>query len=143
LLNRAAEVLFQDHRFEPAAREQIIEIQAWSGADLGFPEGATYQALAARARDAGFHECPLELGPHLRLQFPEQLETPLAEERVGLRAPPGAITVASVALDDGAQTPRGFYLLNRDGRLWLRGYWASAEHVWYPEDVLVFCRPDS
>jgi hypothetical protein len=140
LLNRAAEMLFEDPRFEPDLRERVVEIQAWSGAELGFSEGARYGELALRARERGFQECPLELGPHLRLQFLAQLDAPSAGDAVGQRAPPGALTIASAAVDDSERTPRGFYLIRRDGRLWLRGYWGSPEHVWHPEDVLIFCR---
>ena len=85
LLNRAAEVLFQDPRFVPAAREHFLETHALSGADLGFAEGFTYELLIARARDAGFQECPLELGPHLRMQLPDQLEATSTAEPVGVR----------------------------------------------------------
>jgi hypothetical protein len=141
LLNQAAELLFQHHRFQPDARERVFEIKAWSGADLGFSGGATYRDLTLRAHERGFQECPLELGPHLRMQYAEPLDARPPEATLGQRAPPGSVTVASAALEDGEQTPRGFYLVRRDGRQWLRGYRASKEHVWRAEDVLVFCRP--
>jgi hypothetical protein len=140
LFNRAAEILFEDPRFEPAVDERVLEIQASSVAELGFSEGASYRELVLRASERGFRECPLELGAHLRLQYAEQPDAPSTEAAVGQRAPPGSLTVASAALDDTEQGPRGFYLVRRDGRPWLRGYWASREHLWHPEDVLVFCR---
>jgi hypothetical protein len=111
-----------------------------SVAELGFSEGATYPQITARALEAGLTECPLELGPHLRVQFPDQLEAPTATPSTVRRAPPGSIIVASPPLDDEVFTPRGFYLRRLGGALWLRGYWSSIDHVWAAPDVFVFSR---
>jgi hypothetical protein len=138
-LNRAAEALFEDPRFAPPQREQELEARAFSVRELGLAEGGTYRNVVERARDLGFIECPLELGAYLRLELADQedvMGAPPAEQG----APAGAITVASAPLGDEEDTPRGFYLLRREGVAWLRGYWASSDHVWRPQDVLLFCR---
>ena len=139
-LNEAAKVLFEDRRFTPAAASQVIDIVSRSVADLGFPEGATYGQLTARASASGWVECPLELGPHLRLQFVDQAEGADGSAVMHGRAPPGSITVASPPLDETDETPKGFYLRRVDGVLCLRGYRSWPGHVWSPDDVLVFCR---
>lgn len=139
-LNRAAEVLLDDPRFALSARSEVVEIAAFSVAELGFDEGATYGQLVARALERGCGECPLELGPHLRMQFLDQPEGAAGYPATQHRAPPGSITVASPPLDDRDETPKGFYLRRIDGVLWLRGYWASRDNVWRPEDTLVFAR---
>ncbi len=139
-LNQAAETLFEDRRFTVLDREQVIEIAAVSVAELGFGEGATHAQIRARALESGLAECPLELGPHLRLQFPDQLEGSAGFPPTRHRAPPGAITVASPSLDDRDETPRGFYLRRINGVLWLRGYWSSSAHICGAEDVFVFSR---
>ena len=72
-LNDAAEALFADRRFETGSRTEVIAIVSVSVAELGFDEGATYRQLTARALESGLAECPLELGPHLRMQFLDQL----------------------------------------------------------------------
>ena len=137
-LNTAAEVLFEDRRFTTLDRQHITGIVALSVAELGFGGGATYGQIAERALESGFFECPLELGPHLRLQFLDQPDAamPLTHGR----APPGSLTIASGPLDDADETAKGFYLSHVEGVLWLRGYWSWAGHVWSPEDVLVFGR---
>src|SRR5687767_15563988 len=71
-LNQFAEALFQDPRFTVLRERHVIEIAAVSVAELGFGEGATHGQLIARALEWGLVECPLELGPHLRLQFQDQ-----------------------------------------------------------------------
>jgi hypothetical protein len=137
-LNTAADALFDDHRFTTLDGSRVIEIVIRSVADLGFERGATYGELTTRASGLGWVECPLEVGPHLRLQFLDQPEAPAASRAATQRAPPGSITVASPPLDDTDETPKGFYLMRFDGALWLRGYWSAADHVWSPDDVLLF-----
>ena len=41
-------------------------------------------------------------------------------------------------LSDDDEVPKGFYLRRIEGVLWLRGYRAGAEHVWSPDDRLLF-----
>jgi len=137
-LNQAANDLFADHRFVPDSESRVIEITARSVADLGFDSGATYDQITARALESGLAECPLELGPHLRMQFLDQPEGAFGVPTTHGRAPPGGLTVASSPLDDTDETPKGFYLRRVDGMLWLRGYWSWPGHIWSPEDVLVF-----
>lgn len=71
-LNRAAEALFEDPRFEPSAEEQALETRAFAVHELGLARGGTYRDVVERARALGFVECPLELGPHSRLQYRDQ-----------------------------------------------------------------------
>jgi hypothetical protein len=85
--------------------------------------------------------CPLELGPHPRLQFLDQPEGHLGHPSSKHRAPHGSITVASRPLTEDYETPKGFYLRRIDGVLWLRGYCSAPDDIWNPEDRLVFCRP--
>jgi len=139
-LNRAADMLFEDYRFAPLGEAHVVEIVTLSVDELGFGEGATYGQLIARALESGLTECPLELGPHLRMQFLDQPEGSAGLPATQGRVPPGAITIASASLDEKDETPKGFYLRRIDGVLWLRGYWSWAGHVWNPEDVLVFAR---
>jgi len=142
-LNQAAEDLFQDERFQPTTKELDISIMVLSPAELGFRDGANYPQIVARAQERGLQECPLELGPYLRLQYQEATQrepaqdTQAAQSSSG-KAPLGSITVASPPLDQEEQTPKGFYLRSLDGERWLRGYWADFQHLWSADDLLVF-----
>jgi hypothetical protein len=138
-LNASADALFADPRFEPSERARTIEIVTRTVADLGFAAGATYGELVARAHESGWAECPLELGPHLRLAFLDQPEAPDEPPTRG-EAPPGSITIASPPLDDGDETPKGFYLRRADGIRWLRGYRSWPGHRWNLRDRFVFSR---
>jgi len=138
--NRAAEDLFNDCRFSPSRESAEIRIKAVSVLDLGFPSGATYQQLIEEASSIGLFECPLELGPYLRLQFLDQQGTSNHGPEEKGRAPQGAITVTSKPLGEADEIPKGFYLRRANGRLWLRGYWSGPAHVWSKEDLLVFAK---
>jgi len=143
-LNAAAETLFEDRRFTVLDEGRVIEIEieiaAVSVGELGLNEGASYAQVTARALESGLVECPLELGPYLRMQFPDQPEADGGASTTRGRAPPGSITIASPPLDDTEGPPKGFYLRRAEGVSWLRGYWASPDHVWDPDRVLVFAR---
>lgn len=138
LMNQAAEDLFTDARFQPSKHASEVKIAARTVESLGFESGASYAQIVARARELGHEECPLELAAYLRLQYVDQ---PVSAERPKSAepgSPPGAITVATAPLDDSDDVPKGFYLRNIDGTLWLRGYWSDALHIFNPDDVFVF-----
>lgn len=141
LLNEAARRLFSDARFITSPESSIVQAVQMSVAALGFPEGAMFSELVAGARSRGLQTCPLELGPHLRLQFPEQAEGAVGQAATRGCAPPGSVTVASEPLAEDDETPRGFYVRRIEGKLWLRGYRSWPGHRWSPQDVVMFCVP--
>ncbi|MFO0603078.1 MAG: hypothetical protein U0324_07885 [Polyangiales bacterium] len=137
-LNPLADALFADLRFVPAPTASRVALARVSVASLGLPDGGTFAELVAQATARGLALCPMELGPHLRLAFTDQPEGAVGQAATVHRAPPGAITVASAPLCEDDDVPKGFYLRRIEGTLWLRGYTAGPEHVWRPEDELVF-----
>lgn len=142
-LNEAGRVLFAHDGFtthDQASRLTTIEL---SVANLGCSTGANMAHIHERAARLGLSLCPLELGPHLRLQYLDQAEGATGQPPSRHRAPPGSLTVASPALAPDDETPKGFYLRRMEGVLWLRGYRSGPEHLWSPEDRLVFCLPQN
>ena len=142
-LNSAASLLFSDDRFTASEHGATVRVVFASVRSLGLPHGATFARIVERAHAEGLALCPLELGPHLRLQLTDQPEGSVGQPSSHHRAPPGSITVASLPLDHSYETPRGFYLRRIDGELWLRGYRSSELHTWSPLDILAFLRPGS
>jgi len=141
LLNDAAQALFADARFTTSSVSSLVETVQVSVAALGFPDGATFAMVVERAATNGLLLCPLELGPHLRLQFTDQPEGSLGQPASKHCAPPGSLTLASAAVAEDDETPKGFYLRRIEGDLWLRGYQSWQGHNWSPQDVFVFVRP--
>ena len=109
-LNEAAQALFADARFVTSGvSSAVAAIQVSVGA-LGFPVGATFSDLVGRARSQGLRLCPLELGPHLRLQFTDQAEGAAGNDVTRGCASPGSLTVASKPVSNDDETPKGFYM---------------------------------
>lgn len=137
-LNDSGLALFADDRFTTSGTSLVIRTCQATPAGLGFAQGATFAEIEARAAGLGLSLCPLELGPHLRLQLLDQPEGSLGHPPSRHRAPPGSITIASRPLAQDDATPKGFYLRRIDGVPWLRGYHAGPGHVWSPDDLFVF-----
>lgn len=139
-LNESAHTLFANNRFVTAqARHSLATVELTVG-DLGFPQGATTAELYAKAAALGLALCPLELGPHLRLQYLDQPEGYWGQPLRQHQAPSGSITIASEPLTQDDEFPKGFYVRRIKGELWLRGYRAGSDHVWEADDHMLFCR---
>ncbi len=138
-INAAGLLLFDHPGFTTATAVSTISTIECSVGDLGFTNGATIEEIHRRGAGLGLSLCPLELGPHLRLQFLEQPEGASGHPPSSHRAPPGAVTIASACLTDDDDTPKGFYLRNIHGTLWLRGYRSGPGHTWSSADRFVFC----
>jgi hypothetical protein len=142
-LNQLAEDLFADDRFQTGAEGATVGVRAVCPEGLGFPEGANTGELTVAAQRRGLVFCPLELGPHLRLQYMQQAAAAESAGASSGKAPPGAITLVSQPPDDADHRPWGFYLHCVGGQQWLRGYRSWSGHVWHAKDVLVFMRARS
>jgi hypothetical protein len=139
-LNPLGIALFEHPGFATQTTRELLDIACVSVAELGLPDGGSYAEIVQAAMQADLVECPIELGPHLRIAFLCQEEI-IAFGPVQNQAPPGAITVASPPLDTDEATPRGFYLRCYEGSLWLRGFRSWPGHVWRAEDQFVFAKP--
>lgn len=138
LMNEYAKRLFAYDNFTTSDLTYSLKTVELTVHDLGFLEGATTDQIFKRASEVGLDLCPLELGPHLRLQYLDQPEGYLGKPSLEHQAPYGSITIASEILTEDEDFPKGFYLRRIHGVLWLRGYVAGPEHVWKPEDHFIF-----
>ncbi|WP_331240286.1 hypothetical protein [Lacticaseibacillus paracasei] len=136
-LNPHGESLFDDPRFTVSPQAHPETVVFVTVADLGFPNGANLPTIFQKAESIGWQLCPLELAVYLRLQWQGQ-EKSTNNILHKHEAPQGAVTVASPVIDPDPNHPKGFYLRNIDGQLWLRGYICDDEYVFYPEDRFAF-----
>lgn len=134
-INDYGKQLLADERFSVSKTPYRIEISERTVADLGFPEGATLLEIYQRAEELGLSLCPLELGPYLRMQYRDQ---PIAEDSAPNQAPAGSLTIASEPVSEDDGFPKGFYLRNIAGQLWLRGYTVDEKHLWSAADHFIF-----
>lgn len=139
-MNDSAKKLFASELFYTnLTLSSLMTIELMVG-NLGFPQGATTTQIYAKAKALDLGLCPLELGPHWRLQYLDQPEGFWGHPVRQHQAPSGSITVASELLTPDDDFPKGFYLRRIQGELWLRGYHAGSEHVWQADDHLLFCQ---
>jgi hypothetical protein len=138
-LNEFAVTLLSSKALEIAEVRRSLFTAEVSVGDLGLYRGADISGIYAMARKSGLLLCPLNVGPHLRLQYLDQPEGAVGYPTYSRRAPPGSITIASAWPDEDDDFPKGFYLRRIEGTLWLRGYRSDAEHIWDPNDRFVFC----
>ncbi|MGE7690433.1 helicase [Lysinibacillus sp. NPDC097214] len=143
LMNEYGERLFTDDKFITSDTMYSLQTVELTVGDLGFPEGANTARIFKRAGELGLELCPLELGPHLRLEYLDQLEAYSGDTLQQQQAPSGSITIASEILTEDDEFPKGFYLRRINGVLWLRGYYADELHVWNPIDHFIFCQKNT
>lgn len=139
-MNEYGEILFADDKFTTSDTKYSLKTVELTVMDLGFPDGANTAQLFKRATELGLELCPLELGPHLRLEYLDQPEGYSGNSSQQHQAPSGSITIASEILTEDDDFPKGFYLRKVNGVLWLRGYTTDYLHVWKPEDHFIFIK---
>ena len=140
LMNEYGERLLADDKFTTSDTKYSLKTVELTVRNLGFPDGATMPQIFKRASELGLELCPLELGPHLRLEYLDQPEGYSGNPLQRHQAPSGSITIASEILSEDDDFPKGFYLRQINGVLWLRGYIADHLHVWNPDDHFIFCQ---
>lgn len=141
LMNEYGEKLVKDENFITSSSKYSLNTIELTVMDLGFPNGATTAQLYERASELGLELGPLELGPHLRLQYLDQPEGDLGDNSQKNTAPSGSITIATNKLSKEEDSHQGFYLRKIKNELWLRGYTADYLHEWKPEDHFIFVKP--
>jgi hypothetical protein len=139
-LNESGERLLVSDLFTTSETRYTVTTVELTVGDLGFPRGATIAEIYTRAAMLGLSRCPLELGPHLRLQYPDQPEGYWGKPFRQHQAPYGSITIASEPLTEDDDFPKGFYLRRIKGELWLRGYRSGPQHVWKADDHFIFVK---
>jgi hypothetical protein len=137
-LNDAGRALFAHEGFTTSEVTTVIETVEIAVTQLGLTDGATIAKIVERAHQLALSPCSLELGPYLRLQYLDQPEGHARHPHTQHSAPPGSLTIASRPIAEDDYVPKGFYLRRINGVLWLRGYRSGSDHVWGPEDRLVF-----
>ena len=137
-MNGSAERLFANDHFTTSEIRYSLTTIELTACNLGFPQGATIADIYERARQLGLGLCPLELGPHLRLQYLDQSEGCWGKPDRRHQAPYGSIMIASEPLTEDDDFPKGFYLRRIKGLLWLRGYRSRPQHVWEADDHFAF-----
>lgn len=111
--------------FTVATAEEDVDLVRLSVADLGYKEGARYDAICARAIEMGLELCPAEVGPQLRLQYPDQ-------------PPDEWFLIAMEAIRDSDGDLRVFRVEHLGAGLWLYSNCGDPALCWFPGRRFVF-----
>ncbi|WP_129688375.1 helicase [Gottfriedia acidiceleris] len=139
-MNEYGEMLLKDDHLTVSNTKYSLQTVELTVGDLGFLEGATTPQIYKKAMELNLELCPLELGPYIRLSYLDQPEGFSGNSVKQHQAPSGSITIASEALSEDEDFPKGFYIRRINGVLWLRGYRADHLHVWNNDDHFIFCQ---
>ncbi|MDE2000947.1 MAG: hypothetical protein KGI60_00060 [Patescibacteria group bacterium] len=110
-----------------ANQEIDVNLVDVSAAELGFPRGATRAEIYRRAHKRGLELCPAEVGPQLRLQYPDQ---PDNEWRL----------IAMKPLNGSGRDFSTFVVTRIGPNRWLNDFLIDPARVWNAAARLVFVR---
>lgn len=104
-----------------------IDLVIVSVAELGFPNGAPRQKIYDKAESLGLSRCPAEVGPALRLQYPDQ--------------PNGEwLLIGMEPISDSDGILRVFNVGHDDYDQWLSSNFGDSSYFWLGDDRWVFVR---
>ncbi len=90
--------------------------------EIGLENGATISDIFTHISKIGLKACAVSTGLFLRLAWTDQPQSRNSILSGTHSIPDQAVTVLSEIIDQDDTFPKGLYLRNVDGNLWLRGY---------------------
>ena len=121
----SAREILQKITFSKESKE--YDFVSFSVEQLGFPNGATLKEIYAKAKDLGLELCPAEVGPLLRLNYPDQ---PNGEY----------LRIAMETINDSDGDARLFEVLCSSGERKLVALWDDPDRRGDSGDRFVFLR---
>ena len=103
--------------------------------ELGLEGGASLDELFRHITGTQFSPCPSDTGLFLRLAWTDQPQSQNSILTGTHSSPDQAVTVLSELLENDYAFPKGLYLRNVDGDLWLRGYVCDSSYR-FPDDAI-------
>ena len=136
-INRYAEKYFAHPSFQTEDTSDMVIVIA-SLQEIGLENGATLEDLFQQLGKTGLKPCPANAGLFLRLEWRDQPQSKNSVLSGTHRSPDQAVTVLSEIMERDDSFPKGLYLRNVDGRLWLRGYVCDHSYRFSGNDLIAF-----
>ncbi len=137
LINQYAEEFFVHPTFSTEhTKEMTIAIASLR--EIGLENGATLNEIFRQTEKICFKPCPTNTGLFLRFTWKNQ---PQSQNSIltGMHySPEQAVVVLSEIIERDDSFPKGLYLRNVNGRLWLRGYVCDSEYRFSGNDLFAF-----
>ena len=134
-INEYAKVYMDHSAFQTEEVRPQVTVMLCSLQELGLKNGAVYADIFSRAGELGLYPCQPSTGLFLRLSYLNQAQSRDSVLSGAHYSPDSAVTVLSEFLEEDDGFPKGLYLRNVDGTLWLRGYVCDQAYKWSPEDI--------
>ena len=134
LTNHYAEEYISHPRFFAGFKEELTVTIA-SLREIGLEDGACLEELFRHIPGSRLRPCPPCTGLFLRLEWRDQPQSRNSVLSGTHSAPDQSVTVLSEIPEQSDDFPKGLYLRNVDGKLWLRGYICDAAYR-FPGDAL-------
>ena len=116
--------------------ERIVAVASLR--EIGLASGASLPEIFQHLPGTGLRPCDAAAGLFLRLAWRDQPQSQNSLLSGTHAAPDKAVTVLSEPVEDDDAFPKGLYLRNVDGRLWLRGYVCDAAFRFSGDDLFAF-----
>jgi len=136
-INRYASEFFAHPAFSTEHTHEMT-IAVASLREIGLENGATLNEIFQQTETLGFKPCPTNTGLFLRLIWKEQPQSRNSILSGTHHSPDRAVTVLSEIIEMDDSFPKGLYLRNVDGRLWLRGYVCDSSYRFSSDDLFAF-----
>ena len=134
LINHYAEEFFAHPRFSvELSGETTVTIASLQ--EIGLENGANISEILMHISQIGLKPCALSTGLFLRLAWTDQPQSQNSILNGTHSSPDQAVTVLSEIIEQDDAFPKGLYLRNVDGNLWLRGYVCDDAYR-FPGDAL-------
>ena len=137
-INEYAKIYMAHPDFRTEGTQSDITVVLCVLKELGLEKGAVYADIFSVAAETGLYPCRPSVGLFLRLAYLDQTQSRNSVLSGTHHAPDSAVTVYSEALEKDDDFPKGLYLRNVDGTLWLRGYICDNTYHWSAEDIFAF-----
>lgn len=106
--------------------------------EIGLEDGGTLNEIRNYVTASGYQLCPMSTGLFLRIAWTDQPESINAVLSGTHSAPDGSVTVLSENPETDDAFPKGLYLRNVEGQLWLRGYVCDQDYRFSGSDLFAF-----
>lgn len=136
-INQYAEEFFVHPTFSTEhTKEMTIAIASLR--EIGLENGATLNEIFQQIEKTCLKPCPTNTGLFLRFMWKNQPQSQNSILSGTHHSPEQAVVVLSQIIERDEAFPKGLYLRNVDGRLWLRGYVCDSEYRFSSDDLFAF-----
>lgn len=137
LVNRYAETFFAHPAFSTEKPEEMT-IAIVSLQEIGLENGATWDEIFHHIEKSDLKPCQPNAGLFLRIAWKDQPKSQNTILSGTHCSPDQAVVVFSEQMETDDRFPKGLYLRNVDGRLWLRGYVCDSDYRFSGNDLFAF-----